>query len=229
MSKQPILAGLLFLALVPISARDGAWELGVDLAGAFPRGEFEDFADDGIGIGFRFARALGNSPWYAGFDFRAITYGDRTFFPGSFDQGFFDLEKIRVENDILAAHVMLKWQRRRGIFRPFIEGLLGIKHLETQTTLFFDDSYDGTETDTDFDDTGLSWGTGIGLDVTLRDGYHKGGSTILLHTACRWLNGSRTEHVIEDSVFFDGQDLFFEVVETETDLLSIDVGVSFRF
>ena len=217
---------VLFLSS-PMLLAQHQWEFGIDLKGAFPRGEFEEFTDDGAGVGLRLGYAPRAGAWSVGLDVAVVEFDDITY-----DDPFGDcclglIDEIEIANQAVMGHVFLKWEDRDGFFRPYVEGLAGLKHLENKTR-FLVDGDEEIDTDTNFDDTAFSWGAGLGMSFRLMD-QGPSGNVLLLKAGCRWLHGGEAEYVPEGGAFLDGDVLVTEIVRSETDLFTADIGLSFKF
>ena len=223
--------GFVALFTLPLSAQS-QWELGLDLTGGFARGELADNIDDGIGGGLRFAwKPRPTARWSAGIDLRLINYDENSLFDPYEDCCRF-IDEIETQSNILMGHLFLKWERPRGFLRPHFELLSGVKHFETETRILGGEFEDVIEDFTEFDDTAFSYGCGFGVSLALKDGPHGGdrGVGILLRFTGRLLYGTEATYVVEDSIVFeDPQTISFEIADSETNLFTIDAGITFRF
>ena len=222
----------LLLIGLPLFSQIPRWEFDISGAAAFPRGEMQDLLDDdGFGIGLRLAHRLGRSPFVVGFDFNALELESDEFDTYEFIDGYAipTATELEVSSNVLMGHLSLRLQRPNGILRPYVEGLLGVKYFETEMKWFFDDDYDDEpfDTETVTDDTALSYGLGVGINMDIRR--YGNGPGISLRAGCRYLQGSEATYVVDNSVEFDGVFVDYLTAETETDMLSVDVGLTFRF
>lgn len=231
--KKHVIALLSLCIMSAMSFGQGShWEFDLSLAGGFPAGEFKDALDDeGYGVGIRVARWLGDSPLSLGVDLTFLEYGDNTF-DSPFDSPYLDeIEYLKTSNNIIMGHLSLRWQKKRGPIRPYIEGLVGLKHFETKTEVYHYDYDEPLDSDTEYDDSGFSVGCGVGAAITLRDGGmgpHRRPS-VFLRGGCRYLHGEKASYVPEDSIEYDGQVLSYTVVTSRTDMIMADLGVSIKF
>jgi hypothetical protein len=192
-----------------------------------PRGEFsENVTNNGYGAGGQFLIRLGPSPFLAGGDFGAVVYGSEsrrepisTTIP--------NLQvRVSTSNNIFLGHFVLRAQPRSGLVRPYFDGLIGLKYLFTSTSI--SDLSDGETfaSSTDLSDTTLSYGFGGGLQIPL----HKGREArILLDTNVRYLRGGRAEYLRKGSIREENGQVFFDVFSSRTDVLAVQIGVTFRF
>ena len=140
-----------------------------------PRGEFsENVTNNGYGAGGQFLIRLGSSPFLAGGDFGIVVYGSESqrepissTIPNLQVQG-------NTSNNIFLTHFVLRAQPRTGWVRPYADGLIGLKHLFTRTSI--SDLSDGETiaSNTDLSDTSFSYGFGGGCRFRSRKGVSRG-------------------------------------------------------
>src|SRR5262245_49894337 len=163
-----------------------------------PHGEFsENITNNGYGGGGYFLVRLGSSPFLAGGDLGAVVYGSETrdelLSPTIPEVSV----RVRTSNNILLAHSILRIQPREGRIRPYADGLIGLKHLFTRTSIssqFDSEEIAGT---TNLSDTTFSYGVGIGLQVPIT---RKSGLDISLDGNVRYLRGTRGEYLKKGSI-----------------------------
>jgi hypothetical protein len=147
-------------------------------------------------------------------------------------------------NNILLVHAMGRVQPQAGILRPYVEGLLGFNWMFTTSSFQSWDDGDQdptTTTNLEFDDTGFSYGGGGGMMIVLagifggeeeisgEEAESEAGSSLLIDLGVRYLAGKRTQYLRSGSISASGGVVAFEPVESDTDLLIVMAGVSFRF
>lgn len=97
----------------------------------------------------------------------------------------------------------------------------------TQTSIRgnFDDGAIASETN--LSDTSLSYGVGGGVQISL---YKQPGKVeILLDGKVRYLRGSRARYLKEGSIRRENEQVFFDVLSSRTDVVGLQVGVTFQF
>jgi hypothetical protein len=190
-----------------------------------PRGEFsENVTNNGYGAGGQFLIRLGPSPFLAGGDFGAIVYGSesrREPISGTNLQ-----VRVSTSNNIFLGHFVLRAQPRTGPVRPYIDGLIGLKHLFTITSISDPDGGETITSDTDLSDTTLSYGFGGGLQIPLTKGRE---ARILLDTNVRYLRGARAAYLKKGSIREENGLPVFDVLFSRTDVIAVQIGVTFRF
>jgi len=192
-----------------------------------PHGEFnENVTNNGYGAGGYFLVRLGSSPFLAGGDVGIVVYGSE-----SRDEPF-SLTipevsvSVRTSNNILLAHSILRIQPREGRIRPYADGLIGLKHLFTRTSICC--QFDGEEIagTTNLSDTTFSYGAGVGVQVPIS---RRSGLDISLDGNVRYLRGTRGEYLKKGSIRRDNGQLFYDIFSSRTDVIAVQIGVSFSF
>src|SRR5262249_36645473 len=134
--------------------------------------------------------------------------------------------RVSTSNNIFFSHFVLRAQPRTGLVRPYFDGLIGLKHLFTKTSI---SDLSGGETfasSTDLSDTALSYGFGGGLQIPLTEGRE---AKVLLDTGVRYLRGARAEYLRKGSIREENGVVVFDGLSSRTDVLAVQVGVTFRF
>jgi hypothetical protein len=202
-------------------------QVGVYFTTIVPRGEFSDnVTNNGYGASGQFLVRLAGSPFLAGGDLGIAVYGSvshrepiSTTIP--------NLQvRVRTSNNILFSHFVLRAQPRTGLVRPYFDGLIGLKHLFTKTSISDLADDETIASSTDLSDTALSYGFGGGLQIPLTKGRE---ARILLDTGVRYLRGARAEYLRKGSIREENGVVIFDVFSSRTDVLAVQVGVTFRF
>ncbi|HYP26375.1 MAG TPA: outer membrane beta-barrel protein [Blastocatellia bacterium] len=202
-------------------------QIGLDFATVVPRGGFsENVTNNGYGVGGRFLVGLGRSPFHLGVDAAFTNYGSEEHEePLSTTIPEIDV-KVRTDNNIILTHLLLRAQPRSGRVRPYADGLIGLKYLFTRTSISneFDEEIAST---TNLSDTTFSYGFGGGLQVHLANIGPTG--DISFDTKVRYLRGSQAEYLKKGSIRRENGSVSFDVLSSRTDVVTVQVGVTFRF
>src|SRR5262245_39784130 len=192
-----------------------------------PRGEFsENVTNNGYGAGGQFLIRLGPSPFMAGGDLGIAVYGSESH-REPISTTIPNLQvRVRTSNNIFFSHFVLRAQPRTGLVRPYFDGLIGLKHLFTRTSISDLTGGETIASNTDLSDTALSYGFGGGLQIPLTRGRE---AKILLDTGVRYLRGARAEYLRKGSIREENGVVVFDVLSSRTDVLAVQVGVTFRF
>jgi hypothetical protein len=229
-SRAPSILSVCFLALWIGGAtivRAQEKQVGGYFTTVVPRGEFrENVTSNGYGGGGFFLVRLGPSPFLVGGDAGVVVYGSETRFE-PFSTTIPNVRvRVRTSNNILLAHSVLRLQPRNGPIRPYADGLIGLKHLFTRTTISDDFDDEQIASTTDLSDTTFSYGFGGGVQVSL---WQNGEQAILLDGNVRYLRGSRAEYLKKGSIRDENGQVIFDVLSSRTDVMSVQIGVTFRF
>jgi hypothetical protein len=204
------------------------FQAGLDFTTAIPQGEFKDNVDsNGFGIGGNFMVRLGSLPLSTGIEAAFATYGSETRqspLSGPIPDIIVDVE---TKNNLVLTHFLLRAQYPRGRVRPYADGLIGFKYLFTETKVTADDASEPLATTRNLSDFAFSYGLGGGVQTRLAGS--DGGRAILLDTKVRYLWGSRARYLREGSIErLDGQ-VLFEVLSSNTNTVTLQVGITFQF
>jgi opacity protein-like surface antigen len=217
----------LFFCFSPAS-RAQDFQAGINFTTAFPTGDFKKNIDsNGYGAGGEFLYGIRKSPFLIGADLNFVTYGSESF-RESLSPRIPEIRvRVNTSNNIFMSHFVLRAQKREGKVRPYVDGLVGLKHLFTRTSVSNDFTGEEFAGDTNLSDTTFSYGIGGGAQFLLTT--PKSGPEILLDTKVRYLKGSDAEYLKKGSIFRDNGDVFFDTLHSRTDLVTLQIGVTFRF
>jgi hypothetical protein len=126
-------------------------------------------------------------------------------------------------------------------FRPYVDGLFGFNYFFTETVIrdrddFFDD--DEKLSDTNFEDSALSYGFGAGMQIRL---WQRRGeitrtlndvepSSVYLNLRGRYMFGREAEYLQKGSIQrTDDGEVIYDVSQSTTNLLHIKLGVVVNF
>jgi len=212
----------------------GKWEIGLTFGGAFPTGAFRDnLGHDGFSLDLFAGSRLGNSPFTFGLDVFYMIYGLRS--RDEYIGGDIPVQvNVETSNNVLQGLLYLKCQPRNGRMRPYVEVLAGFSYLYTRTSLSGTEyPYDEIVSDTNFDDTTLCEGGGIGVDILLKRGRRNTsggrGSEIRLDFKVRYLLGGRAQYLRDDSILYEDGRFTYLYRESATNLVSAQAGLLFVF
>ena len=124
------------------------------------------------------------------------------------------------------------------MLRPYVDGLVGFNYFFTQTTLEERGSVSGEHvmSDTNFDDFTFSYGLGAGLNLRVYQyaGFQDERGTasptaLYLNGSVRYMFGRSAEYMRKGSVQVEDGEVFYDVLESATNLLYFKIGVVFQF
>jgi len=145
-------------------------------------------SDWGYGVMLSFGLRWQDLPVSAGFDLQAIRWG-RASTPVDVKLGdsWATLEKSRLDQSVLF-DTWLRFEPPRWRVRPYFEGFVGLKLLQTKYSLAFSDG-NGTTTAVTDHSTASNYGFGFGLDVLLARASDSSGSALFVTLGLRELYG----------------------------------------
>jgi opacity protein-like surface antigen len=223
-------AGLIALLLCfgdSLQAKAQQLQFGIDFTTVIPTGDFKrNITNNGYGVGGQVLFGLGRSPLLLGVDAGFANYGsDEHLEPIS--QTIPEVRvKVRTNNNIVLTHLLLRAQPRNGRVRPYADALIGFKYLFTDTSLLNDSNDEELTSSKNLSDLTYSYGFGGGVQIRLG---RIGSGEISLDGKMRYLRGGRAEYLKEGSITRVNGAVLFDVLSSRTDLVTVQVGVMFRF
>lgn len=231
----PMILAFLLLAGSPALSQTGQFSLALTVG--LPRADFERSLDgEGFGINGNLAIRLGLSPFLAGIEAAYLIYGRETRnvpFSLTIPDVTVDVE---TSNNIFQSHLYLRAQNDLGAVRPYMDGLLGFNYLFTKTSIKDEDDIDDEDiaSSTNLEDFAFSYGLGGGLLIRLHEPDRNAApgarrTAIFLDLRARYLLGSEAEYLKKGGIDREDGEIRINPVRSKTDLLTINVGVSFTF
>ncbi|PHN01446.1 hypothetical protein CRP01_37305 [Flavilitoribacter nigricans DSM 23189 = NBRC 102662] len=140
--------------------------LGGHLQAGIPVQLFKDKAQSGsYGGGGLFLVQLGPRPIFAGLEVNVHRFDSERITFEEVINGFVEQFEQTTKNNALLAHVVVRAQPwDNSLFRPYLDGLFGVKDLYTRTTVENVETED-TESNTDLQDWSLSYGFAVGVQL----------------------------------------------------------------
>jgi opacity protein-like surface antigen len=185
-----------------------------------PRGEFSENLGNSYGAGMQGLVRIGSSPFMVGGDLALVIYGDERRLDPTIS------ERVTTSNYILLPHFVLRAQPRLGVIRPYVEGLIGLKYLWTESSTSEVDIDGNVINDVNLSDTSFSYGVGGGLQISPTKTRE---SRFMLDIGVRWLRGGRAEYLREGSIRGVNGSVVYDVLSSRTDALAVRAGVTYRF
>lgn len=223
---------LVFLVLFGSTATVKAQMGEVSLEGlvGLPQADFRNELDRvGLGIGLTGGYQFPRTPVQLGLKLGFMNYGvDRRDAPLS--TTIPDIT-VRVENqyNILQTHSYLRITPPSGPFRPYVEGLVGLNYLFTQTSIVERGTNEQKISDTNFDDVAFSYGLGGGIKVLLFESPELRSSNVYLDLRANYMFGNSANYLKKGSISIENGEALYDVYRSATDLLLLQVGVSITF
>jgi hypothetical protein len=196
--------------------------LGVQFMWADPQGEFAYFVDDGFGLGAHGVFNLDRQRVIGlRLDGTIIVYGHERFsqpLTPTIPRIWVD---VTTDNIIASGFIGPQITVGRGALRPYLHGGFGFSYFSTHSKIHGDPHYHGGIGTTNFDDwtPALTGGGGFYLALS---------RTVMIDMAVQYVHNGRVEYMREGGIYEDPDgSLWYEVIESEVNLWTWRLGVSF--
>lgn len=214
------------LSLSTITSTFSQSSISLNFLTAVPIGEFNEYSNDagfGGNLEFFFFTPTEVTPYGLGVNLSYLSYG--VFFYEEPYSDDLDLSFDRA-NNFASAHILFQIAPYEGSVRPYFETLFGGSYIYSLTQIGYD--YDSPN-NLWIDDWAWSYGAGVGLKLfIIGNPFYNSGSTYL-DFKVRYLFGTSAEYLERNSVEFYGDEVYYSTIESETDMLTISMGLYFFF
>ncbi len=221
---------------------DGRAELNV--TAGVPQGELERHLDRAaIGFSGFVGGPVPGTPIVLGSEIGFMNYGadarlrvhETVFDEGVGSEFAVPVEAVHtnISNNILMGHLVLRLEPLEGMFRPYVDGLAGVKYfaarlgVESDVVVF----RRGLSQDATVTDYAFSYGVGGGIELMLYEHashWRTETADVSLHVGVRYLFGTRASYVAESSVHEVDGELIAQRVSSRTDLIVPQLGLRIR-
>ena len=229
--KQRIYFPILLILLLTLTT--SAQTAGVSLMLGSPQGEFKENVDR-LGYGIQVHGTLWAPekfrPFTVGLNLGYMVYGEESEkrrFSNTIPDATVDVNHT---NSLVNFHLLFQISPFTGTWRPYVEGLFGGAYIFTSTSIESEWDNDDIATSTNFDDYTWSYGGGAGLLIKLSEELGDV-STLYLDLKARYLFGTKAEYLAEGSINVDQNNghVYYDVLESKTDLITFHIGVTAYF
>lgn len=139
--------------------------------------------------------------------------------------------EVTTTNSIWLGHFVMRMQYPRGIFRPYLDGLVGLNSLVTSTEIDDVDDFDEPiASSTNKSDIAFSYGGGAGLLFKVyEDEKEEEIKVILVDVGVRYIFGGEAEYLTEGSIRRVSGRVTYDVHQSKTDIITGHIGFVVRF
>ncbi len=223
------------LSLVSFGFTHESFQISAKFSLGFPQNEFKENVNQ---IGFsgagHFLYNFPNSPVFMGISLDFLVYGSETR-EEPFNILVPDvLVDVTTSNNIFLCHYLFRIQPPKGRLRPYLDGLIGLNYLYTNTRVLsqkFTDDNPIARTNI-YSDLVFSYGAGGGLmiEVFSKEKEKRGGFFVMyIDLSARYIKGGRAEYLKKASIHLENNQVLYDVSTSTTDLIAGYIGVSFSF
>jgi hypothetical protein len=191
-----------------------------------PVGDFSENVDSAGGFSGHLDVGLGDSVFSVGGEMAYLWYGDTSRKAPLSPTIPEIVVTVNTENTMFLMHGRLRAQRREGRLRPYVDGLLGFAYIATTTSI--EESADCDVTgcsnlgSTNLDD--FTWNLGGGAGVQI--GFGPPPDKFRLDLAVRYLAGGEANYLREGAIRVVGDQTFFDVSHSRTDMVAVYIGLA---
>ncbi len=206
------------------------WDIGADFMVGVPQGGFRQNVDNpGFGVDMFAVYHMGDFPLGIGLDIGFVTYGttrrDEPFNPNIPEVTV----RVSTSNNIVFGHLMARVQPLHGTVQPYIDGLIGLNYLFTESRVSDDRDTEDIASTTNFEDVAFSSGLAAGTKIRItetRDSSSGRMMGVYLDLRARYLMGGEAEYLQEGSIIVENGQMRFDIDRSRTDLMTFHVGFS---
>lgn len=219
---------LLAAGAVPASASDvpPGFQIGLNFIPSFPLKGFHDGLNaNPLGGGLDMLWRFKGSPVSAGLSLAVQGYGWTT----RMEILSPDIPEVPVKvgtgNNIFFGHLLVRLQPAEGKFRPYVDGLVGMTYLWTETGIYGRDSNRLTSA-VNFDDSAVSFGVGGGVMLPI---IRKPRFGLLFDAGARVIFGGQANYLPKGGLVRENGGLVANYLTSRTDLVTAHVGIALEF
>jgi hypothetical protein len=218
----------IFIFMMPIVGLAQFNDTDLNILIGSPQGDFRDNLDrTAVGINGSIAYGIPKSPIQLGIELGIMIYGEDERFE-NFNPNIPEVRvKVVTDYSIFTSHFFLRYEALNGNVRPYVDGLVGLNYLFTKTEVQ-DRNNQNNEiaSETNFDDTAFSYGIGGGTKILV---YSTPENLVFINLKARYLFGDNAKYLQPGSIEVNNGVLTFDESESQTNLLTIHLGVPFKF
>lgn len=222
MRTYTITLALLILGPFAAAQENGyAGSLGATIGISMPQNDFADtWEKDLFALGGVLTFPARHIPLQLGFDFGYNGMGKKVTTVPVTDPALGSTEgKLAVRAQVLSYHPLLRFSPSKGAVKPYVDGLVGIRHFSTKTTVKVSGLSEPLSKEKNMTDFVLSAGWAAGMMVGL-------GKTVYIEARVQRFASGNASYVDPASIEVgDSNDISFSTLSSKTGTLSLLFGI----
>jgi len=215
---------IIFIPIILLTTSYAQPSVSLNFTTAIPIGEFKDYTRN-IGFGgnmelFFFSPSQ-RTPYGLGINLSYISYG--VHFLVSPYSNELSLSMNRA-NNFASAHILFQIAPPAGTVRPYFETLFGGSYIFSITDVSYDYYYPATIW---IDDWAWSYGAGVGLKLFVTGDPLFNSGSAYFDFKIRYLFSTSANYLDRNSIEYYSDEIYYSVIESKTDMLTVSVGFYF--
>lgn len=217
---------IIFIAITSLTASFAQPSASFNFTTAIPMGDFKNF-NSNVGFGgnmeFFFFSPSERTPYGLGINMSYVSYGVHLLVSPDSDELGISLNKA---NNFASVHLLFQIAPHTGTIRPYVETLFGGSYIFSLTDIGYDYYYPETLW---VDDWAWSYGGGIGLKIFATGNPLFNSGSTYIDFKVRYLLSTETTYLDRNSVEYYGDEVYYSLSKSKTDMLLVSVGFFFFF
>ncbi|MCH7962341.1 MAG: hypothetical protein IH852_00195 [Bacteroidetes bacterium] len=193
---------------------------------AIPIGDFKNHAGN-VGFGgnmeFFFFSPSERTPYGLGINLSYISYGVHLFAGPESDELSLNFNKA---NNFASVHLLFQIAPHNGTVRPYIETLFGGSYIFSLTDVSYDYYSPATLW---IDDWAWSYGGGVGIKLFATGNPLVDAGSTYIDFKVRYLISTEVTYLDRNSVEYYGDEVYYSLSKSKTDMLTVSIGFFFFF
>ncbi|HEY0977146.1 MAG TPA: hypothetical protein VGE21_06710 [Flavobacteriales bacterium] len=203
----------------------GRTSIGGGIGLAIPTGQFQDtWGRNLFNINGHLGVPMGLLPFQTGFAFDYSQMGSHDQVVPIAISGVDATEAdLRVKAKVLSYHPLLRFNPLRGKVRPYVDGMVGMRHFTTKSRVTVDGLEEPVRRERNSSDLVFSSGWAVGLMYGL-------GSMGYIEARVARFNSGKTTYVDPGSIVVNDQgNIAFNTLSSNTDVVHVTLGIGLSF
>jgi hypothetical protein len=229
-----ILIAMVVVCTLGSSAMAQHFQGGLNFQLGFPTGDYKDHIDNtGVGVAGDILYSPKSSPLGIGLSLGFFQIGEETQ-KGALNPQFPQIQiEVNTRNNLAQFMLLLRAQPKRGPILPYVDGLVGVHYLFTESSVKGSGSDEDFASTTNQDDATFAWGGGGGVMIKVYDGFAKSDNgkpvQVFIDLRARYISGGEAEYLKEGSIRNVNGVAVFDLEKSKTNIATAHIGVAVNF